>query len=157
MTTIGFDDLTPKDPRGRILLVLFALESLIIKFYVLSIINRKIAHKKLLSKEQHEKEGEEGNEEYFTSRSSSSKLYCTCLHFKTRFFMNRLFLTLVGTIILLLFSAIFFSIVEQWNFLDSLYFSTVIAATIGYGTELNKIFFFDFSIKIFQINRGFKN
>lgn len=130
MTTIGFDDLTPKDPRGRMVVVIFALEALSLKFYVLSIINRKLVHRRLRLKQEHDNESEEA---LLMASQPKKRKYLVCFGFKLKFFLNKLFWTLVGSVALLLLASFYFTLAEGWSFLDAFYFSTVIAATIGYG------------------------
>ena len=64
---------------------------------------------------------------------------------------------IVSVAVILLFGTVFYSLVEEWSALDSLYFSVVTLATVGYGdytpdTALGKfvtIFFIFAGIGIF--------
>ncbi len=58
---------------------------------------------------------------------------------------------LITLIIILLVGSVFYSYIEGWKFIDSLYFSVMTITTIGYGdftpkTDIGKIFTIIFAI-----------
>jgi len=68
------------------------------------------------------------------------------IHTFIEFLRDKNYRSLLGASIVILFGgALFYHLIEGWNYLDSLYFSAITLTTIGYGdfapkTDAGKIF-----------------
>jgi len=134
VTTIAYGDYVPKTLLGKIYLMFFVVATLIFKYYMLSVIQRRSA-KTHFMKKSWEKQIVPGS----TDRPPWENDRSLIKRFLSMSIQKQLIVAFITTLIIYFVGAGLFKWWEDWRMVDACYFMAVTLTSIGYGDPNNKL------------------
>mmetsp|Transcript_18878 Transcript_18878/g.31213 ORF Transcript_18878/g.31213 Transcript_18878/m.31213 type:complete len:366 (-) Transcript_18878:314-1411(-) len=130
-TTIGYGDITPSTDGGRLFTVIFSLYGIFILGFFAGLVGEKLVELHNAALKAMEDRGRKTVKEMFGASSSDDarpkrRTVCTII-------CDVLQVELPLICLILLLGICYGTLVEGWTVVESLYFATVTASTVGYG------------------------